>query len=297
MITPEDAFRIIKEMPRSTEWFAQGRTTHPEKAYRFEVSGDLFRHISIDRRPLVDGGICVFVNALATDGTRLPTQSLERQGVDIRRYYERESGGKNDNPGISGSAARMPTLNPASNEVYRLGVPSQSALRGVLAWYWGTPQRNVGFNRLDDVLEEAIENTRSQGDVEEETVLQAVKTRRGQPAFRQALFQAYDGKCCVSRCCVEEVLEAAHIEPHSAATDYRVQNGLLLRADIHTLFDLRLIDIDSSYRISVASSLLGSEYETFHGRSIVLPKSESSWPFPAALAKRLAKTRQASSCE
>lgn len=72
----------------------------------------------------------------------------------------------------------------------------------------------------------------------DEVTLQAIKTRRGQPEFRKSLIAAYQGQCCVTGCAVESVLEAAHIIPHAQESDYKVTNGLLLRADIHTLYDL-----------------------------------------------------------
>jgi hypothetical protein len=90
--------------------------------------------------------------------------------------------------------------------------------------------------------------------------MQRIKSRRGQPEFRRNLMQAYEGKCLITKCGVEALLEAAHITPHAELTDYRVSNGLLLRADIHTLFDLHLITIDECYRIKVSEQLKNSEY-------------------------------------
>ncbi|MFM7606242.1 MAG: HNH endonuclease, partial [Prosthecobacter sp.] len=77
-----------------------------------------------------------------------------------------------------------------------------------------------------------------------EAVVQAIKLRRGQAVFRNRLIEAYDGKCVVTGCEVLAVLEAAHIKPYRGLKDNAVQNGLLLRADIHTLFDLNLLAIN-----------------------------------------------------
>ena len=68
-------------------------------------------------------------------------------------------------------------------------------------------------------------------------VWRQVLTRQGQPDFRKKLMKAYDESCCVTKCKVVELLEAAHIDPHSDGGDYSEDNGLLLRSDIHTLFD------------------------------------------------------------
>src|SRR5205823_2979542 len=66
-------------------------------------------------------------------------------------------------------------------------------------------------------------------------------SRQGQFAFRAALIEAYGGRCAMTGCDILEVLEAAHIVPYRGPSTNAVSNGLLLRADIHTLFDLGLI--------------------------------------------------------
>ena len=69
-------------------------------------------------------------------------------------------------------------------------------------------------------------------------VLRAIKERRGQASFRKKLIRRYGGKCVVSACDLRDVLEAAHIWPYRGTNDNHPSNGLLLRADLHTLFDL-----------------------------------------------------------
>jgi hypothetical protein len=102
----------------------------------------------------------------------------------------------------------------------------------------------------------------------DEAVLRQIKSRRGQPKFRRKLLVAFDNKCCVSGYAVESVLEAAHIVPHTEETNYSVENGVLLRADIHTLYDLNIIGIDGEGRIIVSEFLKESEYWRFHGKCI-----------------------------
>ena len=102
----------------------------------------------------------------------------------------------------------------------------------------------------------------------DEIIWQQIKTRRGQSEFRKNLLLAYDGKCCITTCHVESVLEAAHIITHSEGSNYLISNGLLLRADIHTLYDLNLIGIDGKGKVNISESLLESEYWQFHGKII-----------------------------
>ena len=117
-----------------------------------------------------------------------------------------------------------------------------------------------------------------------ERVLSSVVRRRGQAAFRNSLLAAYEGACAITACQVEPILEAAHIIPYLGPTTNHIQNGLLLRADIHTLFDLQLLAIEpNSLTVAIAPSLLNSEYAPLTGCSLRLPSSEDSHPSRDAL--------------
>ncbi|RVU47659.1 HNH endonuclease [Rubrivivax rivuli] len=128
---------------------------------------------------------------------------------------------------------------------------------------------------------------------EDERQQRAIKTRRGQARFREALMLAYKRRCAISRCAVEELLEAAHIRPHSEQTDYAVSNGLLLRSDLHTLFDLKLLAIDDRYRVRLSEKLRNSEYWKYQGQDIAMPDRVSDNPDRDALARRLLELRGA----
>ncbi|SEL42000.1 HNH endonuclease [Colwellia chukchiensis] len=102
----------------------------------------------------------------------------------------------------------------------------------------------------------------------DDNVYQQIKSRRGQSKFRQNLLVAFNEKCCISKNEVLAVLEAAHIIPHTQETNYSISNGLLLRADIHTLYDLNLIGIDKNGTVHISHSLKASEYSQYDGTSI-----------------------------
>ncbi|KAA3599565.1 HNH endonuclease [Stenotrophomonas maltophilia] len=107
---------------------------------------------------------------------------------------------------------------------------------------------------------------------ERQRVLAAIVRRRGQPAFRKALLDAYGSCCAMTGCDVVDALEAAHIQPYSGLKSNDVRNGLLLRADVHTLFDLYLITINpGSLRIAVAPALQHSTYVELDGRQLSTP--------------------------
>jgi len=66
-------------------------------------------------------------------------------------------------------------------------------------------------------------------------VEKSIAVRRGQPRFREDLLAAYEGKCAITGCDAVAALEAAHITPYKGDHSHHVTNGLLLRADLHTL--------------------------------------------------------------
>ena len=102
-------------------------------------------------------------------------------------------------------------------------------------------------------------------------ILRSIAQRRGQKAFRNNLIVAYDGRCAITGCSIRDVLEAAHIYPYRGPDTNKVANGLLLRADLHTLFDCGLLAVDTStMTVIVAPQLRTSEYAAFQGVPLVL---------------------------
>jgi hypothetical protein len=135
---------------------------------------------------------------------------------------------------------------------------------------------------------EAAETTFDPADTTEarEKVKRAISLRRGQPKFRKALIKAYNGQCAVTSTPIESILEAAHIVPYQGAKTNHVTNGLLLRADIHTLYDLGLLAISEHYMIHIDETLRSTEYGPLHKQIINLPKNKAKHPSKAALKTR-----------
>jgi hypothetical protein len=71
-----------------------------------------------------------------------------------------------------------------------------------------------GFGEFDFVNDVDSKSFKNLEHIEDDVIKVAIKTRRGQPAFRQALLTEYKGTCCITGCKIEAVLEAAHIIPH-----------------------------------------------------------------------------------
>lgn len=112
----------------------------------------------------------------------------------------------------------------------------------------------------------------------------AIAQRQGQGAFRAKILEAYGQRCAISGCTAVAVLEVAHILPYRGEHTHRVDNGLLLRSDLHTLFDLGLLWITAEHTVAIAASLKGTEYEVLDGLPMRLPERAEHHPNPAHLA-------------
>jgi hypothetical protein len=97
------------------------------------------------------------------------------------------------------------------------------------------------------------------------------ETRPGQADFRAAVVSLYSGRCAITDCDVDAALQAAHVVPFSENVGLRNEptNGLLLRSDVHALFDKALISIDpATYRVVLSEKLRGTQYSGLRDRAI-----------------------------
>lgn len=97
--------------------------------------------------------------------------------------------------------------------------------------------------------------------------------RIGQGAFRVLVTDAYQRRCAVTGERTLPVLEAAHIRPYALSGPHRVDNGILLRSDLHKLFDLGYVTVTPQLRLEVSKRLRaewenGREYYAYHGREL-----------------------------
>jgi HNH endonuclease len=103
--------------------------------------------------------------------------------------------------------------------------------------------------------------------------------RRGQEKFRKDLLYNYGGRCAITNCNVTSVLEAAHIRPYSDGGLTHPSNGILLRSDIHTLFDLDLLSINPDGSkgpiVELHSSCDKEPYNQYNCKILVLPGIDS----------------------
>lgn len=109
------------------------------------------------------------------------------------------------------------------------------------------------------------------------------KRRLGQGAFQARILDAYNMKCAITKHKIRPTLQAAHIKPVQSGGIHRTDNGLLLRSDIHTLFDSGYIAVDHDFRINVSPRIReefgnGDELYAIEGSLISLPSNVEDRP-------------------
>lgn len=139
------------------------------------------------------------------------------------------------------------------------------------------------WQRVETLLHRYLSQTTQEGEksqliLEDEnprygnTILK--KVRLGQGAFRVLVTDAYTRKCSITGEKTLPVLEAAHIKPYSKSGPHFISNGLLLRSDLHKLFDAGYITITKDYKVEVSSRIReefqnGKEYYRYHGGALI----------------------------
>lgn len=244
-----------------------------------------------------------------TENVQELARDLERAARDLRQSPDKKSR-------VIQQARRARAFDSALDFSYRRGMPlrailnageirsrdditekaSEVALRRLdpESWFVHRYDRETGkclvVRGICPDSEPTSNNSSDAGDApgaDDARRLAEVRVRRGQAEFRLSLLAAYGRRCAVTGSAVADLLEAAHIVPHSEEINYRVTNGLLLRADIHTLYDVQLLSIDARCSIHVSRVLKDSEYWKHNGKSLtVLPNSFLAQPSPTNLESR-----------
>lgn len=96
--------------------------------------------------------------------------------------------------------------------------------------------------------------------------------REQQQKFRANLLRAYNCTCAITGTHVSEVLQAAHINPYRGKHSQVVNNGLLLRADLHLLYDAYLISVNpDTFRVELSDRLIDTGYLRYNKTLLRLP--------------------------
>lgn len=115
-----------------------------------------------------------------------------------------------------------------------------------------------------------------------------IRPRLGQGAFRLVVTQVYERRCAVTKERTLPALEAAHIRPFADGGEHSPTNGILMRRDIHSLFDQGYVTITPEHRFEVSRRIReefenGRHYYELHGSEIRSPLAKHERPDAALL--------------
>jgi putative restriction endonuclease len=115
-----------------------------------------------------------------------------------------------------------------------------------------------------------------------------VTQRLGQGIFRVLVADTYQRRCAVTGEKALPVLEAAHIRPVTYGGGHRIDNGLFLRSDVHTLFDRGYVSVTPAHKFLVSRRLKddfdnGEQYYRLNKGSVWVPTRPEDRPNPEFL--------------
>lgn len=155
------------------------------------------------------------------------------------------------------------------------------------------PLSSVVLDLEADEADEADEAVPALLDEDQRQVIERhIKKRRGQKTFRDQLLKS-NPVCAVTGCMLVDILEAAHIDAYRNNSHNHISNGLLLRSDIHTLYDLNHLAIDPDKKtLHFSKKALSEKYSEYEGLKIGVKHELSK----SALSKRWAFFIKSSEC-
>lgn len=272
-------------------WRPGGRT-------KFKVlnEGELFLFkLRSPQNYIVGGGL--FLNfstlpiSLAWEAFGICNGACSYQELKNRIYKLRDQGSVHDSPNIGCIILSMPFF---LHENDWIPVPKNWSMNIVQGKSYDTGDP-VGLALYEQVIDKLkyqnfkmLEVQESPGEMRYGKE-QIIKPRLGQGAFKVLITEAYQRRCAITGEKTLPVLEAAHIKPYSLEGPHEINNGLLLRRDLHALFDRGYITIDPKHNIEVSRRIKndygnGRDYYTYHGQKLmILPDRRDHLPDPRFL--------------
>lgn len=280
------------------EWFDFLRPRRPDEVNFWQPSGKALTGVLVEGTPflfklhsphdfVVGGGFFVrfttlpAVLAWSAFGEKNGVASYEALRKRIAQYRADQSRG---DPEIGCNVLTAPFFLP---EKAWIPVPRDWSKNIVRGKTYDTDEQ-IGKDLWQRVRAQLVEMQASP----EENMIQAqrygneylARARLGQGAFRVLVTDAYHRRCAITGEKTLPVLEAAHIKPFAVSGPNTIDNGLLLRSDLHTLFDLGYITITDDYRVEVSRQIRsrfenGREYYKYQGCPLAeLPDGQQERP-------------------
>lgn len=287
-ITDYDWFRFLSTLPKIDEvnfWQPGGRTN-----FRALQAGELFLFkLHSPRNFIVGGGVFVRADILPTSlaweafGTKNGTRSL----AEIRKriaFYRNRPDDPRDDYMIGCRILTQPFFFP---EHQWIPVPASWSLHIQQGRTYDTSQED-GRRLWEAVMERGAQQPEAPLSLRRHGEPILIRPRLGQGAFRVSVTDVYQRQCAVTGERTLPILDAAHIQPYGEGGEHDVTNGLLLRTDIHRLFDLGYVTISNDGHFEVGRRLKddfenGRHYYAMNGQSISLPRDLAQRPTQKAL--------------
>ena len=183
-----------------------------------------------------------------------PQAQLNEEAVEVETFEAEYSAAWTPIAGVGAAQCRQMARNPRSQHSIRPLDPDR--LQRFLQRRGGALYRRVAGRA------EPLQGGHRQ---------QVVRARIGQGEFRRRLLVRFDAKCALAGKCHPSALHAAHLYRYAGLGVHHDDGGLLLRADLHSLFDAGLIRIDpnNGWSIWCAAELRGyPDVYALHGRNV-----------------------------
>ncbi|MEO8040225.1 MAG: HNH endonuclease [Betaproteobacteria bacterium] len=286
-VTDDDWFEQLRQQPNLSEvnfWApsaANFRALQPGELFLFKLHAP--------RNVIVGGGIFAYANALPCSlaweafGTANGAGSAHEMRARIARYRKVPAQDRSD----FGIGCRILTQPFFFAEPDWIAVPPSWSPNIVSFKTYNTEDRE-GLALWETVYERLIQAQVVATADERFGQPHLMRPRLGQGAFRILVTDIYRRRCAVTQERTLPALEAAHIRPYGDGGVHEARNGLLIRRDIHSLFDAGYVTVTPELRFEVSKRIReefdnGKHYYALHGHAIDLPDDVNQRPDPQAL--------------
>lgn len=138
--------------------------------------------------------------------------------------------------------------------------------------------KTINWTEKSDMIDNFKKFVEEAKDDELQKIQVWVNQRKNQSKFKLNLLKKYNSQCLISKIKIPELIEAAHIYPHSKSGQNNVANGILLRSDLHILFDYGLLSINpENFNVIIDKFLEKTEYQKFHDLKVDLPEESKEF--------------------
>jgi len=288
-VTDGDWFDLLRRQPDLNEVNFWAPSAVNFRALRL---GELFLFkLHAPRNVIVGGGVFTYANALPCSlaweafGEANGAHSAREMRARIARYRKADPSDRSDfeigcriltQPFFFDEADWIPvplswSPNIVSFKTYNTGDAEGLAL-------WEAVNDRLGRQEFPDRAEERTRFGEPH----------LITPRLGQGAFRVLVTDIYQRRCAVTQERTLPALEAAHIRPYGDGDAHEARNGLLLRRDIHSLFDAGYVTVTPDLHFEVSRRIKeefdnGKHYYALHGQPISAPLKIDQAPDAAAL--------------